>query len=433
MNLLFDVAVVGAGPTAFAALKALKGQGLKVCVITGSRPDQTISSHSKIISTEYEQNFPSAFADGINCTFTGIEIFSSAEVGGLCRYWGQQFQRYTRNDPWNSGGNIRSWSNYQKLCKILEVDFCVSDDVSFSNHNIAGYNVALSSPRLVLGTNTSPKAGASSMYLAVTKQIKETAMFISDSRVLQLQNQSSHILIQLIDGSALKASRVILACGVVGTAGILDRSISRVLHVEFSDHLPFMIYGIGRLLHKVPSGNDSMNVLSISMQDNWQTTLFASAYRLSGAPLSLLTSSLGLGLWGRGLKLFNLANMIAPIQVWSNSSIAKVRYSPSARIIYQGNEIHQYDRKEIQVLRSFLRGRGLYSFTRRGKLAQGFHYHNLQIFSNSQSYCGVDAFLREAFDNKVTCVDSSVLSEIGPRPHTLTSMAEAYARCLTTP
>src|SRR5688500_17580173 len=93
-----DLIVIGAGPTAIAALHGVPA-GLRISVVTGAGMHDGSPVHPKIRSVAYEQREAPGVTD-----FRPLPgdrgLHDTATVGGLANYWGQQFIRYEHNDPW---------------------------------------------------------------------------------------------------------------------------------------------------------------------------------------------------------------------------------------------------------------------------------------------------------------------------------------------
>ena len=117
MTQIFDVVVVGSGPSSFAALTALLDIGYRksICVVTGETTARQQIQHPKIISTDFENKSPPAFADVSQDNI----LFSSNVVGGLSNYWGRQLVRYEPHEQWGSTG-ARSFNEYSAICEKIE-------------------------------------------------------------------------------------------------------------------------------------------------------------------------------------------------------------------------------------------------------------------------------------------------------------------------
>ena len=57
---------------------------------------------------------------------------------------------------------------------------------------------------------------------------------------------------------------------------------------------------------------------------------------------------------------------------------------------------------------------------------EGFHYHAGEVSIDGSHFMPLALCLDERFAGLVTCLDASILPEIGCRPHTLTAMAAAW-------
>ena len=80
---------------------------------------------------------------------------------------------------------------------------------------------------------------------------------------------------------------------------------------------------------------------------------------------------------------------------------------------------------ELSNFIKFLRYNNIIKFAKSRTIpGYGYHYHNLNIKIDDKYY-SVYNFLKQKTDNRVLCIDASIMSKCGPRPPTLTMMAIA--------
>ena len=103
---IFDLIIIGSGPNAIAALSEFVNisTNLRIAIISGAEEPTTFQYsglHQKIDSIARERNEQVGAVNPRK--FENLKkgsIFSTASIGGLGNYWGQQFLRYEKNDFW---------------------------------------------------------------------------------------------------------------------------------------------------------------------------------------------------------------------------------------------------------------------------------------------------------------------------------------------
>src|SRR5215472_17631618 len=114
---MFDTILIGSGPCALAALTALAPEQ-DLAVVTGAvpEPQREQDIHPKIRVVALERKESPGLAERLeNGRAPTKPIFSTAALGGLANYWGQQFVRYGYGDPYVASifGN---YENYLADC-----------------------------------------------------------------------------------------------------------------------------------------------------------------------------------------------------------------------------------------------------------------------------------------------------------------------------
>ena len=268
------------------------------------------------------------------------------------------------------------------------------------------------------------------MAQAVENRLSEIAHIeVRAGRVQRIENDQQSVSLSLDDGTQIRARHVFLAAGVLGTATLLARSLPKVAEIGFLDHAPYTIncLGLGRALGSprdyMKRGN--FNALTLKQRNDGRCDMFASVYAVSQAPVSLVTTTLGLGPRLRGWRMGRFIDFVQPIRIWTRRTYVQFRYRPDQGPI-EATQLPEPDQDEmLQGLLQWLashRVRHTLGITAPG---QGFHYHNLTLGTGKEP---VDQAVDAAFQGRVRVVDASCLTEIGCQPHTLTSMAQAYGR-----
>ena len=424
---VFDVAFIGAGPAGYAGLTAMRGFSGSVVVITGAAPQSCKGGPAKIVSVAYERQQPAFLAERTEVSGKAPPMFVAAEVGGLANYWGKQVQVYDRNDPWGKGRFLESWEEYCAACEAVQEGLQITGGTS---HEELEDGLEKSTPRLLAGTKDAPEAGLTAMAQAISARLTELPdVEVRAGRVQRVENEKNCLSLELGDGTRIRARRVFLAAGVLGTTTLLARSLPNVTEIGFLDHAPYTIncLGLGRALGSPRryTNRGSFNALTLKRRTHARCDLFASVYAISQAPVSLVTTTLGLGPHLRGWRMGRFIDFVQPIRIWTPKAYVQFRHQPHKGRVEAENLPAPKQDAGLQDLLNWLGSHGVRHNLGITAPGQGFHYHNLTLGAENEP---VDQAVESAFQGRLRVIDASCLTEIGCQPHTLTSMAQAYGR-----
>jgi hypothetical protein len=428
----FELLIVGAGPVAAATLMGLQNPG-RICVVTGAAATTAPKAHihPKIRTVADRRGEPAGLTDPIAIADTATLAFSTATIGGLANYWGQQFIRYLPTDPWPSCVFGR-YEKYEAACARIETAFTIDQANTLTQPNarrMAPYRSE--NPRLLVGTADDPGAGLLSMRRTMEQLLARHDAITIDARVESLASYGGTWQARLTDSSIVSARRIVLAAGVLGTAALLMRSFPEVSSVRLRDHAPWMLYtrGLGQLVPTTRPGKDpNFIVQSIFRDMDSGPALFATIYNMRYAELNLIFAAFT----GRsipalaGLRAPWPADMIKPVQVWTDATLSTVeidRHQRNARII--SHPTVSADRELERFIAILRDDRVSILKTSITPALQGFHYFGLEILINGGSPRPVEDFLAERSRRNVHCLDASGLREVGCRPPAETLMARA--------
>lgn len=429
----YDVVMIGAGPTAVAALSNLP-KGLKIAVLTGkgaANVNKSSNLHSKIktealirdeiAGVAQEQNFAPP-AEGM--------LFNTAAIGGLANYWGQQFTRYDVNDPWPIQ-TFQTYEDYLNSCSSVEQLFTLSS--SIEEHETVNHigKYLLRSPSLLTGTRTDPSAGLFSMRNVFSELVEDLQATQYDEQALKLEHAPLSTKVYLSNGQKISGKHVFMAAGVIGSLRLALASSSDLKSVRLSDHAPYMYYYFDKSKVFKGMGNDSIehfNYLSIEHNKSSQTKLFASLYHMSKSSIALILAAMGLPPLFPKRHPPKIVDSISPIQVWTETS--KMTYlieRERSRPKLLGRAVSVSDEEVIEFEKCITRyGKILHrSSTQPGS---GFHFHAGEVSLDGSNFQSLSSFIEDRFENRVSCIDASVLNQIGARPHSLTAMAIAHKK-----
>jgi len=431
----FDIVIVGSGPAAVASLLALD-KSQRIAVIAGNlvSGNRQSSIHPKIRAVAAALN---EFA-GVTEPMHGAHgprkpLYSTAVIGGLANYWGQQIVRFSVGDPWPRH-LFQDFTDYVSACETIEGAFSLEGQDQIETRLPVGSNIRASVPRLLTGTRDDPGAGLASMRAAYRTLEGRLGATTFETRVSSFEQVGNRWKVLLDDGTSLLTQRVLLAAGVIGTARLLLRAYPDLSRARFRDTSPWMLYvlNLGPLLEQRPlASRHHFNAVTIERMHNERCTLFASVYDMSRADFNLILSST----IGRVSSLFRGwpappgAAIIKPVQVWTPASEDVIEVDASSLTASNlprrngGARAGPDLDSAIEILEA-LGGRILK--TSRTLAGFGFHYHALELKPKDQPYLTVADLLRERTGDGIFCVDGSILQAVGCRPHTLSAMASAH-------
>lgn len=430
-SFFFDTILVGAGPCAIAALSALP-KGRKVLVLTGAdarlSANQSKACHAKIDSVAHENSEPRGIGDRISFVHPSKgELVQSAIVGGLANYWGQQFFRYEANDPWPQR-NFVTHADYLATCGEMEALFRCSPGANCRSKVALDSGYRHRTPNLVLGSATGPHLGLLSMRDAF-----QTQATLHNATVLHLAAQrwelgNGFVRVILSDGSTVSGKQILLAAGVIGTLKLIFASCIDVRSTTFSDHAPVMLYTTLKpsMLPMVRhDGEKHFNTLAIERVLEDKVTLFASAYRLSDAPLSLLLAMLRMPAVVKGLNIPRFMNIITPVQVWTETTQMRFRLERGRdKAVVEAGTINGED-LEMKDFLCWLKHRSMVWKVAKYTPGSGFHYCSARVASADAPEMPVEDYLQQTQNGRVVAVDATILAKLGCCPSALTMMANS--------
>lgn len=421
----FDAVLIGAGPAAIAAL-AFAPPDLRIGVVTGARPEPAKPIHPKIAAVAFEHRERPGLAEPLGLGGRGAGLFSTAAEGGLANYWGQQFVRYREGDPWPRDV-FADYRDYVGACEAIEALFSISP-AHFQAAAYVEQDYWRQTPRLVVGSRDAPSAGLYAMRHAFRSLAAEKHAELVQERVLSMARERDAVLVKLGSGEMLRARSVLLAAGVVGSLRLIMSSCPDVTAYRFVDHAPYMLQtmGLGRI---APFARDDglrhFNAATLEREGGGLTRLFASVYRMADAPISVLLAALGLPPMLRGVGVPALVDILSPVQVWTESSKARVAVEAGGRSVAEPRTPDLASDSIAMSFVSWLRAGGVKVRVTHTAPGLGFHYHAAEVSTGGAAFRPAQLVLDGQFGGQVTYIDAGALREIGCRPPTLTAMAAA--------
>jgi len=422
----FDYVIIGAGPSAIAALLALDGAA-SIAVISGASNEvlPRAKVHPKIQTVSVA-----------NKERPGV-VYSFQREGRPSQ---QQFVRYQPSDPWPRD-IFSNYESYQSHCSELESLFALSDvsEVQSRAKLDSGYKLCI--PRLLLGSAEDPDSELMAMRFEFYRQAKRRHAEVYEERVRSIIKVADKCHVLLKNKETIVAKTILLAAGVIGTAHLISKSFPEIESMQFSDHAPWMLYTIG--LHDIyklrpNSAMNHFNALTLEKTNKCASEVFVSLYDMGKADFNLLLAST----IGRTFDVFRDiqaplgASLIKPVQIWTPKSFDDVTIDVKSGLVKANSKSQVIAENDSHLLKTMnvLRTLGARCLkVSRTLPGYGFHYHNLMIEEASHNLLPVSKFLEKKFGKSVKCIDASVLPRIGLRPHTLTAMAASHCMVKTLP
>ena len=161
-----------------------------------------------------------------------------------------------------------------------------------------------------------------------------------------------------------------------------------------------------------------------------RTRLFASFYRITKSSIGLILASLGAPPFLSRTSPPKIADLITPIQVWTEDSYASYIIARDFKEAFLEAKVSDKGNMDFATFKSDLCQMGHILHLSNTRPGFGFHYHNGEVSVDGVKYIPIKDFLFDRFGKKVVCADASILRNIGLRPHTLTAMAAGYKQII---
>lgn len=426
----YQTIIIGAGPAAIASMSVFP-RGSNVAVITGVAPSsiEKSSLHPKIRAVASTRSEPAGVAELLKEVNGAVPLFSTAAVGGLTNYWGQQFKSANLNDPWPRD-LFEGHSDFLMECRELEKLFKIDGGNIIPAEVTDDSGFSVSTPRLLVSDFFYPGSASGEMKSVFYDIAKVGEFDIFEHRADVIEKSGKSWIVHLENGTKLASNKIVLAGGVIGSAQILLRSFPDLQKATFSDHTPWMLYTLGLKVASAGSA-DSRHFNRVTLEQNidGRAAIFASIYNMRYADLNLLFAST-IGFTSRilgSIKAPAAAGLLKPMQVWTEATTDVIE-------INRVGQHFEYMAPVAQTLPSADAGlgtirklidsnRGRILTVSRTRPGYGFHYHALSLLAKASGSKRVNDFLNERTNGSVVCVDASTLDEIGCLPPTLTAMA----------
>src|SRR5262249_37527373 len=157
--------------------------------------------------------------------------------------------------------------------------------------------------------------------------------------------------------------------------------------------------GLGGLLHNQRAkANDHFNALTIERIETGRSRLFASLYRMSCAPFSLLLSAAELPLCLRGWKTPPFVDLVKPLQVWTEAPTARYRLDRHANSVVKIEAPEADNDDVLGAFVKYLKARGIVLRIGAREASGGFHFHAAEVSVDGVTFTQLRNYIEARFD-----------------------------------
>ena len=413
---IFDIAIIGSGPTAcFSALSLRDNlkKKKKIIILTGETDGLSNSNAHPNFTKNLYKNQRGCFEKFTISNAKNNYLFSTGLMGGFTNFWGGQLQTYDKKDEFIK--NFVSFSNYKTYCKKI-INYINSFNLQKNNKkDLVSKNFENLTPNLIKKKNIFKEI--------LQNLIKKKFLIKNKSRVVKIIKLSDGFkIITKNSKQNIEAKQIIMACGLLSTSKIILTSTS-IRQSTFYDHYPHYLFCLD-VKNIIKNKLNKKNFLTIKKKENQKNIFFASMYDLTNFNINEFISYF----LKKNLKILNrfklpiIFKLIKPIQLWTPKMLNLYKMNKNNEIKIFKNYKKEKDRvyslfknnlnKDLVILKE-------------SKNYLGFHYHNLN-FKIKKNFYSLDQVLNYKFGSNIICVDSSSVKDISVIPPTLSLIALSY-------
>ena len=413
---IFDIAIIGSGPTAcFSALSLRDNlkKKKKIILLTGETDGLSNSNAHPNFTKNIYRKQKGYFEKFTISNVKNNYLFSTGLIGGFTNFWGGQLQTYDKDDEFVK--NFDNFSNYKKYCKKV-INYINSFSSKKNNKkDLVSKNFENLNPNLIKKKNIFKEI--------LQNLIKNKFLIKNKSRVLKIIKLSdSFKIITKNTNQNIEAKQIIMACGLLSTSKIILSSTS-IRQSIFYDHYPHYLFCLD-FKNIIKNKLKKKNFLTIKKKERQKNIFFASVYDLSNFNINEFSSyffKTNIKIFNK-FKLPNIFKLIKPIQLWTPSMLNFYQMSRNNKIKIFTN--YKKEKDKVYLLFKKNLNKDL-SIIKESKNFLGFHYHNLN-FKIKDKYYKLDKILNTKFGTNIICVDSSSVKDISVIPPTLSLIALSY-------
>lgn len=411
---IYNSVIIGSGPSAIGALYSLKGNNNAIITGYTNENNNLVSLNQIHKKIGYEEDNQVNFISNL-FKKNNDKLFTISKIGGFGNYWGQGSEYV----PYEKLKNKKIFKDKREYLLILKKIYNLFK--IYRNNKNFKLNEFIFYPSPILKNSPNKNnTNLKSFYFAFKYLIKKKKVNVIDIFVRKIRQSKNYIIIELSNNKKIQAKKVFMAGNVLGNANILFNSDKNIKKISFCDDCPLMIYSITLNSNLIRFSKSFYSLIARGKKN------FISCINLSNIGIGFLFYYF----FGYKLKIMDkfkikLINMFNFFQIWNETTKRK------AYIYRDGSFSVSKKKTNISSFNNFI------NILKRNKIyplkikltpfGKGFHYHNLQIYRNSNPNF-LDNYLYKKFNKKVVCVNSSSEKYVNPGPFTITQMCIAFKK-----
>ena len=232
---MFDLVIVGSGPSSISSLISIKNSKKSICVITGEDNNNKNNINVDHAKVSFLKKNNSSFSDFF-FNKKKRKIFSSNQIGGLGNFWGQGFG-FNNYESLNQKNIFLDKKDYLKIIKKL-YDFFNLNNEKFFTYNKKIFNQS----KILSGYKKNKNLNLNTFshlfrYLTIKYKIK-----VKRNKVIKILNKKNYVKLILNNGKVIETKKVLLSAGVIGNGKIIFNSFESVKKCVFKDDCPNLFY-----------------------------------------------------------------------------------------------------------------------------------------------------------------------------------------------
>ncbi len=402
---IYDYIIIGAGPSAYASLHALRHEKVKLGIITGYDKTKIGKNNHNYILDRFKSKYSIREFFHIN----NYKLFSPGIIGGLSNFWGGGFFCTRFENLYNFKKIFKSENTYKSIIKKFDINLNVNfirakKKLFIKNYKkINGYYLEDKKIFKKRINNIINSKRSFNIYNSLAENIKKNKKYFD---------------INLNNLHKIRCKKIILAAGVLGNISILKKSFA-VKSFSFYDDVPWLVYLLNfnkNFLEKYRL----TNLINIAKSIN----LFTSFYNLKFVRLNELLYFF----IKKKINILNFnfnfpfSNIFTFGQIWTKNTKVKI-FVKNSNCTY--NNLNKTDKQLTNFIESLRQKKIFKIYAKRQSPGYGFHYHNLNIIYKNKNF-RIDKFLKYKFGKNLICNDASIILKTSPISVTSTIMAIAY-------
>ena len=402
---IYDYIIIGAGPSAYASLYALRHEKIKLGVITGYDKTKISKNNHNHIIDRYKSKYSIKEFFHIN----NYKLFSPGIIGGLSNFWGGGFFCTKFENLYDFKKIFKNENTYKSIIKKFDINL----NVDFIQ---AKKKIFIKNYKKINGFYLEDKKIFKKKIVNVINSKKSFKIY--NSLVENIKRNKTYFDINLQNLRKIRCKKIILTAGVLGNISILKKSFA-VKSFSFYDDTPWLVYLLNfnkNFLEKYRLTNFINIAKSINLFTSFYNFKFV---RLNELLYFFIKKKINILNFNFN---FPFSNIFTFGQIWTKNTRVKI-FVKDLNCTY--DNLNKTDIKLSNFIQSLRQKKIFKIYAKRQSPGYGFHYHNLNIIYKNKNF-RIHEFLKLKFGKNLICNDASIILKTSPISVTSTIMAIAY-------